>query len=222
MNVDAVILAAGSGTRMKAGCNKVFLTIGHKEVLLHTVEAFERSSSVDRIIVVTGADDIDRCKSLLADCSKVKSIIKGGATRQESSYIGVCACESEYVMIHDGARALIDVEDIDNVASAAMDFGASAVGCKCADTMKRCSGGNIVSTVDRDDLYKVYTPQCFRRTRLIELHEKAQNNNYSVTDDCALYEWGGEVVRMIEGNPHNIKLTTPEDICIAEAILAMR
>lgn len=222
MRVDAVVLAAGAGSRMKADCNKVFLKLCGKEVLLHTLESFENSEHVDGIIIVTGAEDIDRCKTLAEGMKKVKKIIAGGKERQDSSMLGVQAAESEYVMIHDGARALISVDDIDAVAAAAEEYGAAAVGFPCVDTMKRCSSGQITQTVDRENLYKIYTPQCFKRNELLRLHARAKEAGVSVTDDCALYEWGGEYVRMVEGDPHNIKLTTPEDMCIAEAILSMR
>ena len=222
MRVDAVVLAAGTGSRMKAGYNKVFLKLQGKEILLHTLEAFERSAQIDGIIVVTGAEDIDRCLSLAKNISKLKKVIPGGSERQESSYIGVLASDSEYVMIHDGARALITTGDIDAVASEIKKSGAAAVGFPCVDTMKRCSNGKIIDTIDRDNLFKVYTPQGFERKTILKLHADAKQSNVSATDDCALYEWGGKSVSMITGDPHNIKITTPEDICIAEAILSIR
>lgn len=220
--VDAVILAAGSGRRMKADCNKVFLSLCGKAVLLHTALAFEKSKSIDGIVVVAGADEIDYVKELLKDITKLKCVIAGGAERQQSSQIGANQASGEYVMIHDGARALITPDDIDSVAAEALNYGAAAVGTPCIDTMKRCESGNIISTVDRENLYKIYTPQCFRKEKFIELHEKAGQLGIKVTDDCALYEWGGETVRIVSGNPHNLKLTTPEDICIAETILSLR
>lgn len=218
----AVILAAGTGSRMKAGINKAFLPVCGKEVLLHTVEAFQSSKTVTDIIVVTGECDIERSKELLKNCSKVSSVIVGGKTRQESSYIGVCAANSEFVLIHDGARALITPEDIDAVAAETVKSGAAAVGTPCVDTMKICVDGKIVSTVDRENLYKIYTPQGFNRSRLIEFHRLAAKENVAVTDDCALYEWAGESISMVVGNPQNIKLTTPEDICVAESVLSGR
>lgn len=222
MRVDAVILAAGMGSRMKAGYNKVFMKLSGKEILLRTLEAFEHSSQIHGIILVTGAEDVQRCTTLTKNIKKLKKIIVGGRERQESSYIGILASDSEYVMIHDAARALITIEDIDAVANGAKQFGAAAVGYPSVDTMKRCIDGNIIETVDRNNLFKVYTPQCFERKLILNLHTGAKEAGVSVTDDCALYEWGGKTVRMIAGDPYNIKITTPEDICIAEAILSVR
>ena len=215
-------MAAGTGSRMKAGKNKVFLPLCGKPMLVHTVEAFEKSNLVDGIIVVTGNGDIDECKEILLGCSKVLSVIPGGETRQESSFLGVSAAESEFVLIHDGARALITPEEIDKVAETVIKTGSGAVGVPCVDTMKMCIDGRIESTVDREKLFKVYTPQGFNREKLLMLHIKAKDEGVSVTDDCGLYEWAGETVTAVNGSPLNIKLTTPEDILIAEAVLKYR
>ena len=220
--MDAIILAAGTGSRMRAGQNKAFMKILGREMLLHTVDAFIKSRLTENIIVVTGAEDIERCKKLLENSPKPVTVIKGGSTRQESSYIGVLQANSDVVIIHDGARPLVTPEDIDEAAKTAQKFGGAAVGFPCVDTMKRCEGTSIVETVDREGLYKIYTPQCFNRQRLLEFHENAKKKGITVTDDCALYEWGGEDIKIVVGSSLNIKLTTPEDIYIAEAILQKR
>lgn len=220
--MDAIILAAGTGSRMRAGQNKAFMKILDREMLLHTVDAFIKSRLTENIIVVTGSEDIERCKKLLENLSKPVTVIKGGSTRQESSYIGVTNAKSDVVIIHDGARPLVTPEDIDDTAKTAQKYGAAAVGFPCVDTMKRCEGTSIVETVDREGLYKIYTPQCFNRQRLLELHGLAKEKGIAVTDDCALYEWGGEDIKIVVGSSLNIKLTTPEDIYIAEAILQKR
>lgn len=218
----AVIMAAGSGSRMRAGKNKVFLPLCGKPMLLHTVEAFEKSTFVQGIIVVTSEDDVKECTELLNGCKKLISVIPGGATRQESSFIGVSAARSEYVLIHDGARALITTEEIDKVAETVLKTGSGALGVPCVDTMKVCADGKILSTIDRESLIKIYTPQGFKRDKLLELHIKAKAECVSVTDDCSLFEWAGESVTAVMGSPLNIKLTTPEDVLIAEAILKTR
>ncbi len=220
--MDAIILAAGTGSRMRAGQNKAFMKVLGREMLLYTVDAFVESKLTGNIIVVTGADDIERCKKLLENVSKPVMVIEGGNTRQESSLIGVMNAKSDVVIIHDGARPLITPEDIDEAAKTAEKYGAAAVGSPCIDTMKRCEGTSIVETVDREGLYKIYTPQCFNTERLLELHHLAKEKGVSVTDDCALYEWGGEDIKIVVGSALNIKLTTPEDIYIAEAILQKR
>ena len=200
----------------------MFLPLCGKPMLLHTVEAFENSSLVQGIIVVTRKDDIKECTELLGKSKKLISIIPGGDTRQESSFNGVAAAESEYVLIHDGARALITSEEIDKVAEAVIHTGSGAIGVPCVDTMKVCKDGKILSTIDRESLFKIYTPQGFKRNRLLELHKKAKEAGVSVTDDCSLFEWGGETVTAVEGSPLNIKLTTPEDMLVAEAVLKSR
>lgn len=220
--MDAIILAAGTGSRMRAGQNKAFMKLLGREMLLHTVDAFEKSEVTDNIVVVTGAEDVQRCKKLLGKTKKPVTVTEGGRTRQESSFMGVKKAKSEVVIIHDGARPLIAPEEIDEAAKTAEKYGAAAVGSPCIDTMKRCEGTSIVETVDREGLYKIYTPQCFNRNRLLELHEDAAQKGVSVTDDCALYEWGGEDIKIVVGSSLNIKLTTPEDIYIAEAILQKR
>lgn len=217
--MEAVILAAGTGSRMKAGYNKVFMPLLDKTVLGHTLAAFEKAESIDKIVVVTGKEDIPRCMEIANACSKPVKVVEGGETRQQSSLRGILAASDEFVAIHDGARALITPEDIDSVSELAVRYGAAAVGSPCVDTMKLAKDGFILSTVDRNNLFKIYTPQCFKRNRLIELHNKAIKDEYEVTDDCSLYEWAGEEVKILEGDSLNIKLTTPEDIIIAEAVL---
>lgn len=200
----------------------MFLPLCGKPMLVHTVEAFEKSSLVEGIIVVTGSDDVDECRELLAGFSKLISVIPGGDTRQESSFLGVSAADSEFVLIHDGARALITPEEIDKVADVVLKTGSGALGVPCVDTMKVCNEGRIETTVDREKLFKVYTPQGFNRRKLLGLHMRAKEEGVTVTDDCGLYEWAGETVTAVNGSPLNIKLTTPEDILIAEAVLKYR
>lgn len=221
--MDAVLLAAGNGTRMKAGMNKVFLKLFDREIILYTLDALEKSGVIDKIIIVTGKEDIEHCRMLSSGFEKVCCIVPGGSTRQESSFIGVCKAESEYVLIHDGARALVTSDDIMKTADFAMQFGAAAIGAPCVDTMKLCdSEGFVKGTVEREKLFKIFTPQVFKRDDLLKLHKLAKEQNYQVTDDCALFEWGGLPVKLVNGSPENIKLTVPEDISIAEGILRKR
>ncbi|MBP3362073.1 MAG: 2-C-methyl-D-erythritol 4-phosphate cytidylyltransferase [Clostridia bacterium] len=221
--MNAVLLAAGSGTRMKADVNKVFLKLLGREIILYTLDALEKSDMIDRIIIVTGRRDIDRCRMLSAGFKKVSDVIIGGSTRQESSFIGVSEADSKYVLIHDAARALVTAADITVAAEAAIKFGAAAVGAPCVDTMKLCdSDGFIKGTVEREKLFKIFTPQVFIRSELLKLHVLAKEQSYQVTDDCALFEWGGLPVKLVSGSPDNIKLTVPEDISAAEGILRKR
>lgn len=218
MKISAVIVAAGSGTRMKAGKNKVFLELLGKTVLEHTVSAFERCSLIDEIIVVT--NEAEEAERVLAGYKKLAAITPGGSVRGESVKNGLAKATGDFVCIHDGARALILKEDIENAVNAAIEFGAAALGVKCKDTLKLADeSGFIKGTVDREFLYNIQTPQVFRLSEIIEAYEKT---NESFTDDCALFEECGKKVKIVEGSYDNIKLTTPEDVDLAIKILEKR
>ncbi|MBR4173641.1 MAG: 2-C-methyl-D-erythritol 4-phosphate cytidylyltransferase [Clostridia bacterium] len=215
---SAVIVAAGSGRRMGAGINKVYLMLGGKTVLENTVDAFEQCGKIDEIVIVT--DDVARCKALFSGYKKVSAVILGGATRQESVKNGLSAARGGIVAIHDGARALVLEKDIEKVVVDAEKYGAAALGVKCKDTLKIAdSEGFIEKTADRDFIYQIQTPQVFFRERIIEAH-KMCNGNF--TDDCAVMESIGERVKITEGSYDNIKITTPEDLIIAEKIIEKR
>ncbi len=219
---DAVILAGGSGTRMNAGYNKAYIKICGSEVLRHAVGTFQNCSCIDNIIVVCGTGETKKCAEILKDCTKVIKIAEGGATRQDSSYIGVSNSDADYVLIHDAARMLVTADEIEAVAAAAAEFGAAAVGALCSDTLKRCSDGFIESTLDRRGVYRIFTPQGFLRRDILDLHIRAKKDGIKVTDDCALFEYAGKKVRIINGSSSNIKLTTQDDLLFAGAVLAER
>ncbi|MBR4720914.1 MAG: 2-C-methyl-D-erythritol 4-phosphate cytidylyltransferase [Clostridia bacterium] len=215
---SALIVAAGMGKRMGAGINKAYLLLGGKTILENTVEAFENCDKIEEIVVVT--DDTEKCRELLKSFKKVTDIVLGGAARQDSVKNGLKSCRGEFVAIHDGARALIEVSDIEKVVTEAEKSGAASLGVKCKDTLKAVDeNGFIVRTLDRDWIYQIQTPQVFKRTEI----EKAHNeNNADVTDDCAVMEVLGKKVKIVEGSYENIKITTPEDLIIAEKILEKR
>lgn len=220
--MDAVILAAGKGTRMNAGYNKMFVKINGREILWHTVNRFCSCSIIDNIIVVTGKDDISGCMEICTGFPKNIRIIEGGCTRQESSLKGIKMSGSDYVMIHDGARPLVTDADIINTANAAIENGAAAVGTASVDTLKTCDeNGFINGTLDRNKIYKIFTPQAFDRKMLENYHEKAKEDGISVTDDSALCEYCGKKVKFVHGSQFNIKMTTQEDILIAETLLKL-
>lgn len=218
MKISAVVVAAGKGTRMKAGKNKVFLEILGKTVLEHTVSAFERSPLVDEIIVVT--NEVALAKKVLEGYEKVKSIVPGGSFRGESVKNGLAAATGNIAAIHDGARALISEEDIERVINDAVKFGAAALGVKCKDTLKSADeNGFIAKTIDRDFVYNIQTPQVFELSKIREMYE---NSDGIFTDDCALAESFGTKIKITAGSYDNIKITTPEDLEIAERILKKR
>lgn len=223
MKVTALIVAGGKGKRMGAGINKVFLKLAEKEVIARTVEAFEQNTQIDEIVIVTGKSDMEAAENILKPFKKVKNIAEGGAERQQSVYNGLKFVCGDIVLIHDGARALISQEEIDNVISDCKKYGAAAVGVSCKDTLKSSDNEGFISgTVDRSSTYMIQTPQAFKKDIISELHEKAKNDALSVTDDCAIAEHYGVKVKITEGSYDNIKLTTPSDMAAGEIILRQR
>lgn len=219
--VSGIIVAAGRGTRMGASENKVFLKIKDKCILEYTVEAFEECRDIDEIIIVTGDCDIDRCKAVFAECKKPLKIVSGGDTRQQSVYNGILASEGEIVAIHDGARALITSEIIGDTIAECKKYKAAAVGVMSKDTIKIITDdGFIKETTDRNRTYQIQTPQTFERQLILSAHEKGRD--VQVTDDCALAEALGIPIKVVTGSYENIKITTPEDMVIAEGILEKR
>lgn len=219
MKITAIIVAAGSGTRMKAGKNKVFLELAGKSVLENTIEAFENCELINDITVVT--DNVEECEALIAHFSKVKKLVTGGKTRQESVKCGLLASDCDIAVIHDGARALVRGEEIAAAIAAAKEFGAAAVGVKCKDTLKRADGdGFIEATIDRELVYNIQTPQVFDFEAIKKMHTEAKTNTF--TDDCALAESFGAKIKIVDGSYDNIKITTPEDMELAERIIKKR
>lgn len=219
MKVTAIIVAAGSGSRMKAGKNKVFLQLCGKSILENTVGVFENLRIIDEITVVTS--DVKECQKLLLPYKKVTKIVCGGATRQESVKCGLLASKGDIAVIHDGARALVRQEEIISAVEAAIKYGAAALGVKCKDTLKMADeNGFIRETLDRECIYNIQTPQVFRFDEITDFHQKAQINTF--TDDCALAESFSKKIKIVDGSYDNIKITTPEDMEVAEKILEKR
>ena len=219
MKVSCIIVAAGNGTRMGGEINKVFLPLGESTVIEHTINAFQKVEEIDDIVLVTRECDIKECKKY----NNIK-IIKGGKTRQQSVYNGLmCVKNSDIVLIHDGARALISPRLIEDVIKDAKKFGAAALGVLSKDSLKLVDDdGFIKETLDRDKVYNIQTPQVFRTCDITKAHEKAVKDGFSATDDCALYEKYIGKVKITQGSYDNIKLTTPEDMEIAGNILKKR
>jgi len=217
----AIIVAAGNSRRM-GGADKQLITIDNMPVLSHTLLQFSKSASIDKIIVVTKPENILTVGDMIREfaISKVTNIIPGGDTRQDSVCCGLSLVENDrLVAIHDGARPFISVKKIDELVLAAQEYGAAAPGVIPKDTVKvASSNGNIADTVDRNTLRLIQTPQVFYADELKLAYERAKTTSFIGTDDCSVAEHSGISIRIIDGEYTNIKVTTPEDIPIAEAI----
>lgn len=219
MSNVAIILGAGNGTRMKSEKSKLLLEIGSKTVIERSVEAFLSVSDIDEIIVVAREQDIDIYSELLTD-ERISFVI-GGATRQQSVKNAVETVDDAHlIVIHDGARPLIKCEDIEKTIRAAEEFSAAAVGVFVKDTIKIVDKqGFVESTPDRSTLFAVQTPQIFDFDLYKNAMKKADEQGLDFTDDCQLVELCGGKVKMVEGSYSNIKITTPDDIALAENLL---
>lgn len=222
MKIYAIIVAGGSGSRMGADKNKVLLDFCGKSVLRRTADVFANHSRIDKIVVVTRECDRAECACALDGIGVV--FADGGDTRQQSVMSGLQKCtDADYVLIHDAARALIEEDAITRVIDDCVKFGAAAVGVKCKDTLKTVDeSGRIIGTVDREHTYNIQTPQAFRYSDIIAAHERAKADGVLATDDCALVEHYGGVIKLTEGSYDNIKLTTPDDMAVGEMILRRR
>lgn len=225
--VSAIIVAAGGSVRMGIADSKQFIPLLGRPAIEYTLRAFEKCHLIKEIVVVCREQDKERIR-LIADengFSKVSSLVEGGASRAESVRNGIKAASSKakYFAIHDGARPLITVEEIERVIEAAFETGAATLGVPVKDTIKIVDGYNkIESTPLRSQLRAVHTPQVFERELYQFALENAGDNMINFTDDCSLIEYMGGEVEVVKGSEENIKLTTPIDVVIAESILSKR
>lgn len=219
MSNTAVILAAGNGTRMKTKDSKLLLKINGKTVLERSVNAFLNISDVDEVIVVAREKDIPAFSDILTD--ERVSFVVGGDTRQQSVMNALDVIDDcELIIIHDGARPLIKSEDIENTIRAAKENKAAAVGVFVKDTVKVVDkNGFVVSTPDRSTLFAVQTPQIFDFELYRNAAQNAREKGLDFTDDCQLVESFNQKVKTVVGSYSNIKITTPDDIVLAENLL---
>ena len=216
----AVIVAAGSASRM-GGIDKVMAPLGGEPMILRTVRAFEACEAVKEIVIVTRKDLMGPIAELCSGFTKIRSVVQGGSSRQESVKLGLLAFSKEVRLaaVHDGARPLVSVELIDKVIRAAHSYGAAAPAIPVKDTIKIFEGGFIAATPDRSTLRAVQTPQVIDRDLLLGALEKAEQEGTALTDDCSAVEHIGMRVRLVEGEERNLKVTTPLDLKIAELLL---
>ncbi len=212
---------------MGANVNKVFLPLRGEMVLRHTLRAFELCDCVDDVIVIVAPGEVEPTSRLIGaweELSRVRRVVAGGATRQESVSHGLghldAACG--IVVVHDGARPLIRPETISRAVDAARSSGAAVVAVPVRDTTKVVHGGEVVRTLDRDTLWAAATPQAFRREIIETCHRAAVREGFQATDDSVLVERTGMRVKVVHGEYDNVKITTREDLICAEALLAAR
>jgi 2-C-methyl-D-erythritol 4-phosphate cytidylyltransferase len=229
MRVAAVIPAAGLGRRMQQDTPKTYLHLAGKPILIHTLEVFERVPEVHEVLVVVHPEDLEFCQEEVIDAYPLKKVLRlvpGGKERQDSVYHALKvlwkqAKELDIILVHDGVRPLVDPVQVGKVVAAARRYGGAILGIPCQDTLKRVNPkGEVLGTVDRRELWQIQTPQAFRAALLWRAYQQAMERGFYATDEAALVEALGESVVVVPGSPLNLKITTPDDLKIAEAILA--
>ncbi|MCY8546709.1 2-C-methyl-D-erythritol 4-phosphate cytidylyltransferase [Bacillus vallismortis] len=223
MSYDVVILAAGQGKRMKAGRNKLFIELKGAPVIIHTLRVFDSHRPCEKIILVINEREREDFQQLLTNYPFQTAIelVAGGDERQHSVYKGLKAVKQEkIVLVHDGARPFIKHEQIDELIAKAVQAGAAILAVPVKDTIKRVQDLQVRETIERSSLWAVQTPQAFRLSLLMKAHAEAEHKGFLGTDDASLVEeMEGGSVRVVEGSYTNIKLTTPDDLTSAEAIM---
>ena len=226
MDYQVIIPAAGSGKRMGAGFNKLFLEIKSRAVIAHTLDVFISDNHCKKIILVIKDVEKELFDQLLNQYSTNKEIvlIEGGEERQDSVYAGLCAANPEgIVLVHDGARPFIDHQTIEQLVIESKKNGAAIAAVPVKDTIKRVENMHVVETVERSSLWQIQTPQAFHFSVLMKAHKQAKEQKFLGTDEASLVERiVGQSVNIVTAHYDNIKLTTPEDLFFANAIIDKR
>lgn len=222
MKVCAVIVAAGQATRFGGGVPKQFAEVNGRPMLSWTISRFEAAASIDQIVVVASPDYLLYVGESTIDpygFTKIFKVVTGGAKRQASVYNGLRSLppSTEFVAIHDAARPLVAPADIDAVVASAKEHGAAMLASRISDTVKRVEDGLIVATLDRHFLFAAQTPQVFRYDMICKAHEACEDDG--ATDDASLVEAQGIAVHIVEPTRPNLKVTTQDDLLVAEALL---
>ena len=219
----AIVVAAGKGIRMGGTGPKQFLELRGVPIIVHTLQRFEQCETINQVVLVLPADALAGFQSLAKKFSlrKISRVVAGGPTRAQSVLSGLQAIDAaEVVAVHDGVRPFVTSAEIDRVVETARTSGAAVLVAPVTDTIKEVLEHSIAQTLPRVSLRRALTPQCFRYDLLCEAYQHADVNDPSLTDESALVEQSGRPVSIVEGSARNIKITTVEDLAIAEAILA--
>ncbi len=226
MNVHVLIPAAGSGSRIGGDTRKQYLELDGLPILVRTLSRLAALPQVTAIHLIVPGEDVSFCRSELVESyrlDKIGVVIAGGAERQDSVRNGLESCgaaDQDIILIHDGVRPFFPSEQIGPLVQLAAVEGAALLAVPAQDTIKEVFDGRVRSTLDRSLLWQVQTPQAFRCERIREAHRRAYAGGYIGTDDASLVEWCGWPVAVLNGHPHNLKITTPADLALARALLA--
>lgn len=222
----AIIVAAGSGIRFGSEIPKQFLELNGKAIIFHTLQRFEDCAAIDQTILVLAESEIPRFESNASqyNLSKLKTTVAGGKTRSESVWSGLQALDSalptDIVAVHDGARPLVTIAEITETIEKAGETGAAVLVAPVTDTIKEIVDAKIIKTIERDNLRRALTPQCFCYELLQRAFVEAENLDAgSATDESFLVEKIGAAISIVEGGAQNIKITVPEDLILAEALM---
>ncbi len=220
----AVVPAAGRGRRMNTGIKKQYLELQGVPVIARTIRKLQDSPCVTEIFLVTGEDETEYCREIVEEYQlvKVTKIVGGGDTRQRSvgNALQVMPADTDYVIVHDGVRPLADKQMIEEVFAAACEDGAAVAAVPVKDTIKIADNKQIIrDTLERSRLWAVQTPQIFSYNIITDAYRQAEADGFTGTDDASLAERIGHKVKLVQGSYSNIKITTPEDLIIAEAFI---
>jgi len=224
----AIIPAAGTGSRMNSGISKQYIIIDQIPVLARTLKVFNENKYIDEIILIINENDIEFCQENIINkynISKIKKIVPGGSERQDSCASGVKSLSKDivYVLIHDGARPFLTDDIIGSTLKSVKEYGVCCTCIPVKDTIKVVDDeANIIDTPPRRSLYAAQTPQGFKCDILKNIYAKAEYEKYTATDDVQIAEHYGYVPHMVKGSYENIKITTKEDLYMAEGILKGR
>lgn len=219
----ALITAAGKGQRMQSSTPKQYLSLGGKPILAQTLQVFEDCSPIDGIYVIVPEEQMDMVQKEIVEkyyFKKVLKLVRGGKIRQHSVWNGLQAISGgcSIVVVHDGVRPLISSRLIARSIETAQKSGAAVVGVLARDTVKRAAPGKKIQTLPREEIWLAQTPQTFQFPLIMKAYQKAHRDDFLGTDDACLVERMGYPVTLIPGDYSNIKITTPEDLILAEAL----
>ncbi len=225
----AIVLAAGQGRRMGSKVPKQFMVLRDHPVLYYSLQCFQECEWIQDILVVTNRENLDYVRATIADryhLTKVRKILAGGKERYDSVYAGLRECENtDYVFIHDGARPLLDQKILERTLAGVRAYGACVAGMPSKDTIKIADeDGCVLETPPRERVWNIQTPQAFSFSLLKEAHESLREKGMDgITDDAGIVERETSCkIKLVEGSYENLKITTPEDLRLAESILEMR